>query len=127
LPAYLVNSDVGLIPFDRDRKAALVDTINPLKLYEYAAAGLPVVATPWKELQRIGGPVTFASDPNSFAAAGGRAIDSPFPDGAQSFAQVASWQQRVVHLLASTGLNMAGSIERESANQLEKVPTTTLS
>jgi glycosyltransferase involved in cell wall biosynthesis len=105
LPSYLVNADVGLIPFDRARHTALVDTINPLKLYEYAAAGLPVVATPWKELERIGGPVIVASDANSFAAAVRTAVDTPCSDAAKSFAQTASWQQRVANLLTSAGLD----------------------
>ncbi|MGY4329394.1 glycosyltransferase involved in cell wall biosynthesis [Bradyrhizobium sp. LB7.2] len=107
LPAYLVNADVGLIPFDRARHAALIETINPLKLYEYAAAGLPVVATPWKELERIGGPVIFASDAKSFAAAVRTAVNTPCPDAAKSFARAASWQHRVAHLLAASGLDTA--------------------
>lgn len=109
LPAYLVNADVGLIPFDRARHSALVDTVNPLKLYEYAAAGLPIVATPWKELKRIGGPVMLAADAKSFAAAVRTAVDAPRPDAAKSFAEAASWRKRVTDLLASAGLDSTNS------------------
>ena len=33
---------------------ALVDAVNPLKLYEYCACGVPVVATEAYELKMIG-------------------------------------------------------------------------
>ncbi len=43
LPAYLNNFDVGIIPF---RNIPTSKAASPLKLYEYLAAGLPVVSTP---------------------------------------------------------------------------------
>lgn len=43
LPSYLQRFDIGLIPF---RQNELVRNVNPLKLYEYLAAGLPVISTP---------------------------------------------------------------------------------
>lgn len=46
LPAYLQHAQVGLIPFHLSEHRALLRGVNPLKLYEYAAAGLPVVSTP---------------------------------------------------------------------------------
>ena len=47
LPNYLKSFDVALIPYVlSDRTKA----INPLKLYEYMAAGRPIVATPLPEL-----------------------------------------------------------------------------
>jgi NAD(P)-dependent dehydrogenase (short-subunit alcohol dehydrogenase family) len=104
LPACLVHCDVGLIPFDRAGHAALVDTVNPLKLYDYAAAGLPVVATPWPELQRIGGPVTLAEGAPAFAAALRAALAEPRPAAARDFARGASWQARVDGLLGALGL-----------------------
>jgi SAM-dependent methyltransferase/glycosyltransferase involved in cell wall biosynthesis len=48
LPAYLQWLDVGLIPFRSDHP--LVASANPIKLYEYLAAGLPVVSTRWEEI-----------------------------------------------------------------------------
>ncbi len=43
LPAYCRGFDVGLIPFEMNR---LVRAVNPIKLREYLAAGLPVVSAP---------------------------------------------------------------------------------
>lgn len=42
LPAYCAHCDIGLIPFV---DSELVRNCNPLKLYEYLSAGLPVVST----------------------------------------------------------------------------------
>ena len=46
LPAYLQHAQVGLIPFHLSEHRDLLRGVNPLKLYEYAAAGLTVVSTP---------------------------------------------------------------------------------
>ena len=45
-PAYLQHADVGVIPF---RVTPLTAAIYPLKINEYLAMGLPVVATPFSE------------------------------------------------------------------------------
>ena len=39
----LRGADAGLIPYARNE---LTDSIFPMKVYEYLAAGLPVIATP---------------------------------------------------------------------------------
>jgi len=43
LPAYYGHCQVGIIPFKRNE---LTKHVNPLKLYEYLAAGIPCVSTP---------------------------------------------------------------------------------
>lgn len=69
LPAYIHNADVGLIPFDIENHADLVNSINPLKLYEYMACGLPVVAVKWEELTMLQSPAVLCGTPDDFAAA----------------------------------------------------------
>jgi len=66
LPAYLGAADVGIIPYVLTEHTA---GIWPLKLVEYLAAGLSVVATPLDSLRARELPVAFASDADSFAAA----------------------------------------------------------
>jgi glycosyltransferase involved in cell wall biosynthesis len=48
LPAYCRCFDVGLIPFKVNE---LTEAVNPIKLREYLAAGLPVVSTPMPEVK----------------------------------------------------------------------------
>ena len=50
LGKYLANSQIGIIPFI---KSDFVDSINPIKLYEYAAYGLKIVSTSWKEVEEL--------------------------------------------------------------------------
>jgi glycosyltransferase involved in cell wall biosynthesis len=56
VPAYLSHCDVGLMLYDRERKAVYLGQ-NPLKLYEYAAASLPVISTPHAEFATLVPPV----------------------------------------------------------------------
>jgi glycosyltransferase involved in cell wall biosynthesis len=50
LPAVLRGADAGLIPYARN---ALTRSVFPMKVYEYLAAGLPVVATPLPALAAV--------------------------------------------------------------------------
>jgi glycosyltransferase involved in cell wall biosynthesis len=66
LPAYSKAFDVAILPFVRNE---LTLAANPLKLREYLAAGLPVVATPLPEVQRLGELVRTAATPEEFLSA----------------------------------------------------------
>lgn len=105
LPGYLANADVGLIPFDAIGHAELVRSIHPLKLYEYLAAGLPVVATRWEEIATLGSPATLCRTADECVFAVRRAIESP-PDRAagQAFAAAATWRSRVRTLIEALDL-----------------------
>lgn len=50
LPAALRGADVGLIPYAINE---LTSSIFPMKVYEYLAAGLPVIATPLPSLAGV--------------------------------------------------------------------------
>lgn len=47
---FLKNMDLGLLPFNI--KTEIVQAANPIKMWEYLACGLPVVATNWAETNR---------------------------------------------------------------------------
>lgn len=53
LPGYLQHASVGLLPFNAHPANA---GRSPMKLYEYAAAGLPILATRTPELERRAAP-----------------------------------------------------------------------
>ena len=71
LPAYCAAFDLGLIPFVR---SPMTDNVNPIKLREYLAAGLPVVSTSLPEVQLLAPHVLVADDAPRFAAACRQAI-----------------------------------------------------
>ena len=67
VPAVLGRFTAGMIPF---RHNALTAGVNPNKLYEYLAAGLPAVATPFSpDVRDEEGAIALADDADAFAAA----------------------------------------------------------
>lgn len=67
LGGYMRHADVGIIPFRRNR---LTRGVNPLKLHEYLATGLPVVSTFMPDvLLYAGESVRVAYDEEEFVAA----------------------------------------------------------
>jgi len=100
LPGYLQHADVGIIPFDVAGNPELVHGINPLKLYEYMACGLPVVATEWRELINIQSPALLARTDEEFAGAlenamAGDQEKEPY----MNYARDNAWNGRVNNLL----------------------------
>jgi glycosyltransferase involved in cell wall biosynthesis len=63
LPSYLAAMDVALIPFKHNEVTYNAD---PIKAYEYLAAGVPVVATDLPALRRLNHVVRLASDADHF-------------------------------------------------------------
>lgn len=100
LPRYLHNADVGLLPRDTRSRGELVHAMHPLKLYEYMACGLPVVATRLDELERLDSPAILCADDDSFVTAIRTALtDPPDPSVSFAFANRADWSLRVRTLL----------------------------
>jgi glycosyltransferase involved in cell wall biosynthesis len=63
LPAYLKGMAVALVPY---RTNELTRNIFPLKLFEYLAAGLPVVVGGLPELRRFAGTIGVADGPQDY-------------------------------------------------------------
>jgi len=104
LPAYCRHFDVGLIPFKINE---LTRAVNPIKLREYLAAGLPVIASPLPEVRLYERLIHLAETPQEFIAAGEKALAGPAQDRlarTQAMAQE-TWPQKVElicqHLMAS--------------------------
>lgn len=97
LPAYFRHADAGLVPF---RLEPLTHAIHPIKVYEYLAAGLPVVATPMQETTAMGAPIRLADGPEAFAAALHEAIAAAATDGAarREYAGRHTWDERFERL-----------------------------
>ena len=100
LPAVLRGADAGLIPYVR---SALTDSVFPMKVYEYLAAGLPVVSTPLPALEDVG-EIALAHDAAGFGAALERelAADDPERRAARSRAAAGhSWDRRLQEIAAA--------------------------
>jgi glycosyltransferase involved in cell wall biosynthesis len=100
LPAVLRAADVGLIPYARNE---LTESIFPMKVYEYLAAGLPVIATPLPALAGVDG-VRTAADATGIAALIEQALaqDTPEARAERSRAAMAnSWERRLREIAAA--------------------------
>lgn len=99
LPAVLRGADVTLIPY---RASELTASIFPMKVYEYLAAGRPVVATPLPALEGVD-EISVADAADAFVAAVERELaeDTPERRLARSAAAAAnSWDARLAEITA---------------------------
>lgn len=64
LPAYVQAFDAGMIPYVRND---WTESVDPLKLLEYLAAGIPVISTDLPEVHKYAEQVSISSDPAIFA------------------------------------------------------------
>lgn len=94
VPNYVASFDAGIVPFVVDE---LTRGVSPLKMYEYLAARVPVVATPLP-VCKAHPVVRTASTPESFASELRAAIEgmsSAFYEAADIAAEAASWDNRI--------------------------------
>ncbi len=94
LPYWLHGFDVCLLPF---RVIPLTLATNPVKVYEYLAAGKPVVAVDLPEMSQFDGLVRIAADAGDFVAKVGAALAEPAGSGRdarQAFAAQQTWAHR---------------------------------
>jgi len=99
LPRYAAHFDVGLIPF---RCNELTAHVNPLKLLEYLALGLPVVSTPLPDLSRFAEHIYIADGREDFVHNVKLALDDDTPARCQQRIELAArerWETRVETLL----------------------------
>ena len=102
LPGYLAHAAVGVLPWRVDD---VTRATSPLKVYEYLAMGLPVVAPPLDPLAGLPG-VHVAADAEAFVTSVRARVDRPSPPQEQAamkaFAATSSWAARVDVLLDLT-------------------------
>lgn len=66
LPGLFTGVDVGLVPH---LAGGMTERMNPLKVYNYIAAGLPIVSTPIPNIDELIDHVSIATDACGFATA----------------------------------------------------------
>ena len=99
LPAYLKTFDACLIPYALTENKRLAD---PLKAYEYLAAGKPVISKPLAALAPFSHVVSFATEADEWIAAIDDAIRGDSPERIarrQAVARCNTWDDRVEEIL----------------------------
>ena len=100
LPKYYNAAAVCIIPFDPSWE--LIKSTNPIKLYEYLAAGKPTVSTRFDEVEKCEDLVSIANSHESFRDKLIEAIESNSLEKIeqrQKFARDHSWESRADELL----------------------------
>ncbi len=100
LPDVLRAAHAGLIPYARSELTA---SIFPMKVYEYLAAGLPVIATPLPALTDVAD-VSIAADAAGIAELLDRALSEDSPQRRATRSQAAasrSWDRRLEEIAAA--------------------------
>jgi len=88
---YLINADVGIIPF---KGGPLSQSINPVKLYEYLAAGLPVVSSFIEEIKEFKDVIFLARNNKEFNNFLLRALKERDKEKYKRIAQRNTWEAR---------------------------------
>ncbi|AFH64750.1 glycosyltransferase [Paenibacillus caseinilyticus] len=93
LPEIVPHLDVCIIPFHVNR---ITQSTNPIKVYEYLAAGKPVVSTDLPEVRKMVPHVSIAGDPDEFVRQVQAQLASPGRRQEQRslYAQAFSWRNR---------------------------------
>jgi len=101
LPLYLAGFDCCLIPF---RATPLTAAVSPVKLYEYLAAGRPVVSTPLPSVLPFAREVFVGAD-RRFLEAVDEAVasrhDEPAAESRRRRARAHTWDDRLDAILAA--------------------------
>ncbi|MHB1627575.1 MAG: glycosyltransferase family protein [Bacilli bacterium] len=95
LPWIVQSFDVGLSPF---RLNELTESVNPVKVYEYLAAGLEVIAAPMRELLPMAEALHFARTGEELAVSVDGIVDGSLktpPAVREKIARDNSWIKRI--------------------------------
>jgi glycosyltransferase involved in cell wall biosynthesis len=94
LPAVLRACDVGIVPFLRTPRT---EAASSNKVFQYLAAGLPVVTTRTTEIELSGAPVSMCDRPDEFADAVAAAIEAAGAGRAArvEYARQHTWTRRM--------------------------------
>jgi glycosyltransferase involved in cell wall biosynthesis len=92
LAGVLDRADVGIVPNRRDRATGQ----SSMKIFDYAARGLPIVSTRLTEAEMADPPpkTTFTDDPEQFAAAVRAAGDDTDRSARLEWARQRTWEIR---------------------------------
>lgn len=124
LICYASYFDVGIIPF---KPGTMTAAVNPLKMWEYLAMGIPVVTTALPEAGKFGDLVYYSESPEEFIANIRRALENE--NGAQreqrmAIARENSWTARARQMLTAIGAKLPASTSK-SRESLPVPPGTT--
>jgi glycosyltransferase involved in cell wall biosynthesis len=120
LPAYCAGFEAGMMLFTQ---SAMTRHINPIKMREYLAAGLPVVSTPLPEAEPYRGSIRIAGTAEAFAAACDEIVGADSTRRGASISRGVrheTWEDRVA-ALSRTVLDRIAGAQRTVTKRADEV------
>lgn len=121
VPEFVAACDVGLLPY---RQNVWTQHIQPLKLYEYLACGLPVVSTEIPAVREEGEVVFVARDAQAFVRLVGQALatdNAALRAARQERAARNTWRERVEHISALIEASLGCAGDQRSGSGLPRL------
>jgi glycosyltransferase involved in cell wall biosynthesis len=97
---WMRSFDVAMIPHVR---AGITESMNPLKIYNYLAAGVPVVTTPVANIEEVADLVSIADNADDFILAIEARLAAPRAAVPRDRLESFSWERRVSQMLDLLG------------------------
>jgi len=114
LPDHLQAFDVGLVPHLSNR---MTERMNPLKVYNYFASGLPVVSSEIGNLPDFGADLRTATDAEGFIreirAAVSSSVDTSSSEWQRTMDSIA-WDTRVASILTIMDRSLRGDVRKSA-------------
>ena len=108
VPAYMQGLDVGVIPFRASDP--YVQGINPNKVYQYLAAGIPVITTPILDLAASAPDLLFAASPADAERSLAVVLDAaPEPSRRRALARPHDWDALAARMVAEIEARLAAA------------------
>jgi hypothetical protein len=101
----LLQAWVGIIPFNITEHLEFMQSVHPLKYYEYIACGLHVIATSWGELDTSYPNLFLAQDKEEFALLIKKALSLEKPEIPFAFLKNNNWKNRALTILNELRIN----------------------
>lgn len=97
IPDYIYYCDYGIIPF---RSTELIQTVNPIKMYEFFSLGKPVVSTSWDELELIDTPCNLAHSKEEFLEIinDNKRLHNYDYSHLHNYAKQNTWEKRILYI-----------------------------
>lgn len=104
LSVYLQNCDVGIICFKTGENTELIKYANPIKLYQYFAAGLPVISSNWEGIRKLNPPAYFYNNKEEFVNLLKQTISKKKNSKEfKNYAASVAWENKISNLIKELG------------------------
>jgi len=113
VPYYIKGFDVGLVPYVLNRYA---ENAQPLKVYDYLAAGLPIASVDVPAVREFGQYIHVTERPRDFSQAVEAALADTTPERCQARRNIAAqhtWEVRVEQLSDVLQTHLATKFQNE--------------